>query len=263
MKDEVYIVTGAATGIGAACALRLAATGARVAINYSKSEAEARKTAAACEAAGGKVIVVKGDVSSDADCRKLAEATLAAWGRIDGLINNAGTTKFVQHADLDGLDAADFQRIFGINVIGPFQMVRAVAPAMQRQGRGAVVNISSIAGIMGDGSSVAYAASKGALNTMTLSLARALGPAIRVNTVCPGLVDTRWGRDALGDAAYEKRQQGYAAAAPLRSVLTAADVADAAVWLLDGAAKVTGEIITVDSGFRLGAVAMPKPDPTA
>ena len=231
-------------------------------INYSKSETEARETAAACEAAGGKAIVVQGDVSSDADCRKLAEATLAAWGRIDGLINNAGTTKFVEHGNLEGLDAMDFQRIFGVNVIGPFQMIRAVAKTMRSQGRGAVVNISSIAGIMGDGSSVAYAASKGALNTMTLSLARALGPAIRVNTVCPGLVDTRWGRDALGDAAYEMRQQGYAAGAPLRSVLTADDVADAAIWLLESAAKVTGEVISVDSGWHLGA-AMSKREPPA
>jgi 3-oxoacyl-[acyl-carrier protein] reductase len=261
LKDSVHIVTGSATGIGAACALRLAAKGARIAINYSRSEREARETAAACEAAGGKVIVVRGDVSSDADCRKLAEATLTAWGRIDGLINNAGTTKFVEHANLDGLDAVDFQRIFGVNVIGPFQMIRAVAAAMQRQGRGAVVNISSIGGIMGDGSSVAYAASKGALNTMTLSLARALGPAIRVNTVCPGLVDTRWGRDALGDAAFEKRQQVYSAGAPLRSVVSADDVADAAIWLLESAAKVTGELISVDSGWHLGAAAMSKREP--
>jgi len=243
--------------------VRLAAKGARVTINYTKSEQGARETAAACEAAGGRAIVVQGDVSSDADCRKLAEATLAAWGRIDGLINNAGTTKFVEHANLDELDATDFQRIFGVNVIGPFQMIRAVAGTMQRQGRGAVVNISSIAGIMGDGSSVAYAASKGALNTMTLSLARALGPAIRVNTICPGLVDTRWGRDALGDAAYEMRQQVYAAGSPLHSVVSADDVADTAIWLLESAAKVTGELITVDSGWHLGTAAMSKREPPA
>lgn len=232
-------------------------------INYAKSEIEAHETAAACKAAGGQAIVVQGDVSSDADCRKLADATLAAWGRIDGLINNAGTTKFVEHANLDGLDATDFQRIFGVNVIGPFQMIRAVASTMQRRGCGAVVNISSIGGIMGDGSSIAYAASKGALNTMTLSLARALAPAIRVNAVCPGLVDTRWGRDVLGDAAYEKRQHVYTTGAPLRSVVSADDVADAAIWLLEGAAKVTGEIITVDSGWHLGAGAMSKREPPA
>jgi 3-oxoacyl-[acyl-carrier protein] reductase len=232
-----------------------------VTINYSRSETEARDVAAACKAAGGDAIVVRGDVSSDADCRELAATTLAAWGRIDGLINNAGMTMFVQHADLDGLDAADFQRIFAVNVIGPFQMIRAVAKSMQAQGRGAVVNISSIAGSMGDGSSVAYAASKGALNTMTLSLARALAPAIRVNTVCPGLVDTRWGRDALGDAAFETRQQVYAAGAPLRSVVSADDVADATIWLLESAAKVTGELITVDSGWHLGPAAMSKREP--
>jgi 3-oxoacyl-[acyl-carrier protein] reductase len=252
----VHIVTGSATGIGAACALRLAAKGARVTINYSKSEKEAREVAAACEAAGGQAIVVRADVSSDADCRALADATLDAWGRIDGLINNAGTTKVVPHADLDGLDAADFQRIFGVNVVGAFQMVRAVAPAMQRQGRGAIVNISSIGGIAGDGSSIAYAASKGALNTMTLSLARALGPAIRVNAVCPGFVETRWSRTNLGDA-YETKKRGYEAASPLGSVLSPDDVADAAIWLLEGASKVTGEVIRVDSGWHLGAALTP------
>src|SRR5271169_3140359 len=189
LKDSVCIVTGSAAGIGAACAERLASKGARIAINYTRSEKEAHEVAAACEAKGGPTAIVRADVSSDKDCRMLADAVLEKWGRIDGLVNNAGTTKFAQHQDLDALDAADFQRIFGVNVIGSFQMTRAVVPAMQRQGHGAIVNVSSIAGLMGMGSSVAYAASKGALNTMTLSLARALGPAIRVNAVCPGFVE--------------------------------------------------------------------------
>jgi 3-oxoacyl-[acyl-carrier protein] reductase len=252
LTDSVYVVTGSGTGIGAACALRLAANGASVAINYSRSEREAREVAAACEAKGGRAIVVRADVSSDVECRELANATLSAWGRIDGLINNAGTTKVVDHADLEGLDADDFQRIFGVNVVGAFQMIRAVAPAMRRQGRGAIVNISSIGGIMGDGSSVAYAASKGALNTMTLSLARALGPAIRVNAVCPGFVESRWTRTNLGEA-YERKKRGYAAGTPLGSVLNPEDVADAAIWLLERGSKVTGEVIRVDGGFHLGA----------
>src|SRR5215813_9332900 len=199
LKDSVCIVTGSATGIGAACVELLAAKGARVAINYTTSEKEAQATAASCEAKGAATIVVRADVSADADCRRLAQAVLDKWGRIDGLINNAGVTKFVKHGDLDALDAADFRRIFGVNVIGPFQMVRAVAPAMGQQGAGAVGNISSIAGLTGMGSSVAYAASKGALNTMTRSLARALGPAIRVNAVCPGFVETRWFTEGRGE----------------------------------------------------------------
>src|SRR5689334_21950316 len=251
LTDAVCIVTGSATGIGAACAARLASKGARVAINYTKSAKEAQEVAAACEARGGQAMVVRADVSSDEDCRKLAQAVLDKWGRIDGLVNNAGTTKFVAHGDLNALDAADFERIFGVNVIGPFQMTRAVAPAMQRQGAGAIVNVSSIAGLTGMGSSIAYAASKGALNTMTLSLARALGPAIRVNGVCPGFVETRWLTSGLG-AEYEARKKNYEAITPLKATVLPEDVADAVVWLLEGAGKVTGELITVDSGVHLG-----------
>ncbi len=251
LNQAVCIVTGSAAGIGAACAERLASKGARVAINYTKSEQEAHEVAAACEAKGGEPLIVQADVSSDADCHNLAKAVEDKWGRIDVLVNNAGTTKFARHDDLDALQAADFQRIFGVNVIGAFQMVRAVAPAMKRQGKGAIVNVSSIAGIMGTGSSVAYAASKGALNTMTLSLARALGPAIRVNAVCPGFVETRWLKRGLG-AEYEAKKQNYQAITPLRATVLPEDVADAVVWLLEGADKVTGEIITVDSGLHLG-----------
>jgi len=251
LKDAVCIVTGSAAGIGAACAQRLASKSARVAINYTKSEKEAREVAAACESAGGQTILVQADVSSDAACRRLAQTVLDKWGRIDGLVNNAGTTKFAPHDNLDALEAADFQRIFGVNVIGPFQMIRAVAPAMRRQGAGAIVNVSSIAGITGMGSSVAYAASKGALNTMTLSLARALGPAIRVNAVCPGFVETRWLTTGLGPE-YEAKKRNYEAITPLKAVVMPEDVADAVVWLLEGASKVTGELITVDSGVHLG-----------
>lgn len=252
LKDAVCIVTGSAAGIGAACAERLASKGTRVAINYTKSEKEARQVAAACESRGGQTIVVQADVALDADCRRLAQVVLDKWGRIDGLVNNAGTTKFAAHDNLDALDAADFQRIFGVNVIGAFQMTRAVAPAMQRQGQGAIVNVSSIAGLLGMGSSVAYAASKGALNTMTLSLARALGPAIRVNAVCPGFVETRWLTKGLGPD-YEAKKRNYEAITPLKATVKPEDVADAVVWLLEGAAKVTGELITVDSGVHLGA----------
>ena len=252
LKDAVCIVTGSAAGIGAACAERLASKGARVAINYTRSEKEAYQVAAVCEAMGGQTLIVRADVSADQDCRRLAEAVLDKWGRIDTLVNNAGTTKFAPHQDLDALDAADFQRIFSVNVIAPFQMTRAVAPAMQRQGQGAIVNVSSIAGLLGMGSSVAYAASKGALNTMTLSLARALGPAIRVNAVCPGFVETRWLTGGLGPE-YEAKKRNYEAITPLKSVVMPEDVADAVVWLLEGASKVTGELITIDSGVHLGS----------
>jgi 3-oxoacyl-[acyl-carrier protein] reductase len=251
LKDSVCIVTGSAAGIGAACARHLASKGAKVAINYTKSEKEAREVAAACGSKGAETLLVQADVSSDTDCRRLAEAVLDKWGRIDGLVNNAGTTKFAAHDNLDALQAADFQRIFGVNVIGSFQMIRAVAPAMNRQGAGTIVNVSSIAGITGTGSSVAYAASKGALNTMTLSLARALGPAIRVNAVCPGFVETRWLTNGLGPE-YEAKKRNYEAITPLKATVKPEEVADAVVWLLEGAGKVTGELITIDSGLHLG-----------
>ncbi|MEX2080703.1 MAG: SDR family NAD(P)-dependent oxidoreductase, partial [Dehalococcoidia bacterium] len=203
INGGVTIVTGSATGVGAAAARMLAAKGCNVVINYTKSETEARETAAACEAFGVQALLCRADVSNDADCRRMAGEAVAKWGRIDGLINNAGTTRFVNHADLEGLSADDFLSIYSVNVVGPFQMTRAVAPHMQSAGRGAIVNISSIAGVMGVGSSIAYTASKGALNTMTLSLARALGPEIRVNTVCPGFIQGRWLRGGLGDDVYE------------------------------------------------------------
>ena len=174
------IVTGSASGLGAATAAILAKGGARIVVNYSNSKAEAEATADLCRSAGAEVVVVQGDVSRDEDCKKIAAAA-AAWGRLDVLVNNAGTTKHVPHHDLDGLSAEDFQRIYAVNTIGPFQMIRAARAQLEAGAKAsglpsAVVNVSSVAGISGGGSSVAYAASKGALNTMTQSLARALAP---------------------------------------------------------------------------------------
>jgi 3-oxoacyl-[acyl-carrier protein] reductase len=259
LNDRVCIVTGSATGIGAACAIELAKRGCRSVINYTKSEAEARETARKCEEHGVETLLVRANVAEDGDCRRMADAALQRWGRIDALVNNAGTTKVAfDHADLGALDAADFQSIYAVNVIGAFQMIRAVEPAMRRQGAGAVVNVSSIAAVMGIGTSVAYAASKGALNTMTLSLARALGPQIRVNAVCPGFVETRWLQQAIGER-YEAAKARQIANAPLQKVCTPDDVARAVVWLLEGAELVTGEFIIVDGGNHLdGAPAKPR-----
>ena len=252
IRGGVTIVTGSATGVGAAAAKMLAGKGCNVVINYTKSEAEAKETAAACEALGVEALLCQADVSNDADCRRMAAAAFEKWGRIDALINNAGTTQFVNHADLEGLDAEDFHRIYGVNVIGPFQMTRAVAPHMKAAGRGAVVNVSSIAGVMGVGSSIAYTASKGALNTMTLSLARALGPEIRVNTICPGFIQGRWLRGGMGDEMYEAAKTAQERNTPLRKAGTPEDMAQAAVWFVEGADLITGEILIVDAGAHLG-----------
>ena len=251
IEGKVYIVTGSATGLGAEVARQLAARGGRVVINYTRSEAEARESAEACRQAGGEAILCQADVSVDEDCRRMASAALEQWGRIDGLVNNAATSVIVPHHDLEGLSSEDFQRVLSVNVVGAFQAVRAVTPAMQEQGRGAIVNVSSGSGFSGSGSSIAYATSKAALNVMTFSLARALAPEIRVNAVCPGVMQTRWWRDGLGDG-YEAFIQRYAESAPLKTAGTPEAVADPVVWLLTGAEQVTGETILVDAGSHLG-----------
>ncbi len=251
LKDTVTIVTGSATGVGAAAALQIAAKGGKVVINYTKSEAEAKETAAACVKAGGEAIIVQGDIAEDAACKRLAQAALDKWGRIDALINNAGTTKFVAGHDLDGLSADDFARIFAVNVTGTFQMTRACVPAMKKQGRGAVVNVSSIASLQGSGSSIAYASSKGAINTLTKALARNLGPEIKVNAVLPGMIDGRWLKAGYG-AAYDTIKARYEKTSALGKAATPEQVAEVCVWLIEGAELVTGELITVDSGMHMG-----------
>ncbi|HTP62826.1 MAG TPA: SDR family oxidoreductase [Burkholderiales bacterium] len=244
--SKVAIVTGSATGIGAATAVELSKRGWSVAVNYSKSESEAKKVQARCKDA----ILVQADVGEDAECRKLVKAALDQWGRVDALVNNAGTTKFVKHPDLDGLSADDFLRIYRLNVVGPFQMVRACAPALKAN-KGAVVNVSSVASLLGTGSSIAYAASKAALNSMTYSLARVLGPEVRVNAVCPGYVDTPWQTNALGAAAANKAAEHYATLVPLKDYARPEDIADTIVWLIEGARQTTGETIFVDGGMHI------------
>lgn len=250
---KAAIVTGSATGVGAATVLALAGRGYDVLVNYSKSEAEAEASAAACRQAGADVLLKRADVAQDADCRALAAAAMERWGRIDALVNNAGVTSFAGATRWDAIDAATFQRIVGVNALGTLQMIRACAPHMKAAG-GAIVNVSSIAGALGIGSSVAYIASKGAVNSMTLYFARALAPEIRVNAVCPGLIETRWFVDGIGQEGFEKVKASYESGAPLKRASTAADVADAIVWLIEGARTVTGELVLLDSGVHLGGL---------
>lgn len=244
--NKVAIITGSASGIGAASAVELSKRGWNVVINYSKSAADANKVAAKCKDA----IVVQADVGDDAACRKLAQAAIDKWGRIDALVNNAGTTKFVKHADLDGLSADDFLRIYRLNVVAPFQMVRACAPALKAN-KGAVVNVSSVAALLGTGSSIAYAASKSALNSLTYSLARVLGPEVRVNAVCPGYVDTPWQSNAFGAERANQAAAHYATLVPLKDYARPEDIADTIVWLIEGARQTTGETILVDGGMHI------------
>jgi NAD(P)-dependent dehydrogenase (short-subunit alcohol dehydrogenase family) len=257
-KDSLCaIVTGSASGLGAATAEILARSGARLVINYSSSQKEAEATAENCRKAGAaEVLVAQGDVSKDGDCRKIVAAA-RGWGRLDILVNNAGTTKHVAHADLDGLSAEDFQRLYGVNTIGPFQMVRAARSLLEAGAKAsgrpaAVVNVSSVAGISGVGSSIAYAASKGALNTMTLSLSRALAPLIRVNTVCPGYIDTPWFTKGRGEAEAKKVRDSVVARVPLKVASTAEDIAQLVCFLaMPASGNMTGEVVRMDAGMHL------------
>lgn len=250
---KVLLITGSATGLGAAMAIGAAKRGAKaVLVNYSKSLKEAEETADEVRKAGAEAIVAQGDVGEDADCRALAEK-MARFGRIDCLSNNAGVTKHVpNHADLDGLSKEDFLRIYTINTVGPFQMLRAARPLLEAAGRSSVLMTSSIAGVVGIGSSVAYAASKGALNTMTISLARALAPKIRVNSLCPGYIDTRWFPDAYGEQQTARIRDNVIKSTPLQAASTAEDIADSGLFLLSEASRhITGETLLVDAGHHL------------
>jgi 3-oxoacyl-[acyl-carrier protein] reductase len=249
-NGRVVIVTGGGTGIGRAVALHMAARGWRVGVNYASSRDEAEATAAECAAAGGEGLALQGDVALDNDCRRIVATTLERWGRLDSLVNNAGVTAFAPANDLDSLDAADFARIFSVNVTAAYQMARAAAPALKTT-KGAIVNMSSHGAFSGLGSSMAYAASKGALNTLTLALARALAPEVRVNAVCPGFVDTDWVRRRMSKTEYDDFRARVARMTPLGRMSDAADVAEAVGWFLQGGPTITGQLLVVDGGVHL------------
>jgi len=247
----VAIVTGSATGVGAATALMLAKRGFNVVVNYTRSESDARETQRACEAEGADVLLLRGDVSKDDDCRAMAAAAVQRWGRIDALVNNAGTSVFGDDAKWDAIDAEVFNRILGVNTLGVFQMVRACLPQL-KAAQGSIVNVSSVAGALGIGSSVPYVASKGAVNSLTLHFARQLAPEIRVNAVCPALITSRWFDQGLGPGGLQKAIAATEEHTPLRKPSTPEDVADAIVWLVCGAKTVTGELLMIDGGTHLG-----------
>lgn len=246
----VVLVTGAASGIGAAVARRFAAQGCCVGVNYRTRADAAQSVVAACQQAGVPAMAIQGDVAKDADCRKMVERIQRDWGRLDYLINNAGTTRFAAPGDLDALGADDFAVVFAVNVVGVWQMTRAAVGLLRAAG-GGVVNVSSHAGVSGIGSSAAYAASKGALNTLTLSMARALAPQVRVNAVCPGFVDTDWMAPKLSAAEMDAFKRRTAASAPLQMLVSPEDVADAAFWLANNARAVTGQLLVIDAGTHL------------
>ena len=250
-SNKVAIITGGSRGVGAATAKLLASKGWNVTITCTSSMDDANSVVKECEKLGVEAIALTADVSEDNSCIQTAQETINKWGRIDALVNNAGTTKFVfNHADLDGLDAEDFLHIYKVNVVGPFQMVRACKEMLLNSDNPSVVNISSIAGIKGLGSSLAYASSKGALNTMTKSMARNLGP-IRVNAICPGFIQGDWLRNGMGDDLYNAALENLTNNTPLKLTVTPEQVAEGIYSFIGINKVVTGETMLMDGGHHL------------
>ena len=238
------LITGGGTGVGRATALALAQRGVNVAVNYSRSADEAAQTVQDIQAAGVDAIAIQADVASDPAVRAMVEQTAAAFGRLDILVQSAGTTVFVSADDLDGLSEEAWDRILAVNLKGAFFTARAAVPHLRASGAGAIVNISSTAGQTGRGSSLAYAASKGALNTMTKSLARALAPEIRVNAVAPGIIATRWVAGHADFLAIATERT------PLQKAATAEDVAHTVLHLVESL-HTTGQVVVLDGGAIL------------
>jgi 3-oxoacyl-[acyl-carrier protein] reductase len=244
LVDKVALVTGSATGIGRAIALALAGEGAHLVVNYTKSEKEARETAAEVERLGRRALLCQADVSDRDQIQGMVDAALAEYGRIDVLVNNAGVTVYVAFPDLDGIKVEDWDRIFDVNLKGQFFCAQAVAPIMRRQGSGCIINLASTAGLRASGSSIPYCCSKAAVFSLTACLARALAPAIRVNAVAPGLVETRWIAGAPPGAWDGRIEQ-----TPLKRLAQPEDIAQAALFLATSGDFVTGQTIVVDGGW--------------
>jgi 3-oxoacyl-[acyl-carrier protein] reductase len=247
-SGRVGLVTGAATGIGRSAAVALARAGFDVAINYSRSEAEARETAAQAGRSGAQTLLVKCDVSDEAGVRAMIDAVGARFGRLDVLVNNAGVTAPWKPRDLETLDLAEWDRVFAVNVRGLFQVTRAALPLLRKGERPCIVNTASIVGLRPGPQPPPYAASKAAVVNLTKTLAWNLGPEIRVNAVAPGWMEGDWMQRMLKDK-YEDLMGKRAKATPLRRVVTADDVAETMMSLIQSNRFVTGEIIVVDGGF--------------
>jgi 3-oxoacyl-[acyl-carrier protein] reductase len=240
-RERVALVTGSATGIGREVAWRLAERGYAVTVNYSKSKAEAEETADGVRSRGAEALVYAASVADDTAVRAMVERTTEEFGGLDVLVNNAATTHFVAHHDLEGLTEAVWDEILGVNLKGTFFASRAAMPHL-KQRRGAIVNVASVAGVSGTGSSIAYAASKGAVITLTKSLARAFAPEVRVNAVAPGPVQTRW----LAD--HQDMIEQALKVTPLKRAAMPEDIADAVVFLADVSTLMTGQVLVIDGG---------------
>jgi len=239
--QKVALVTGSATGIGRAAALRFAREGWAVAVNYSRSEKEAEETLAEVQKHGVPAILCKGSVANAEVAQAMVSRCQTELGGLDALVNNAGTTRFIDHSNLAALTEEVWDEILGVNLKGTFFCARAAMPMLQER-HGAIVNVTSVAGLKGHGSSIPYAASKAAVNCLTKSLARAFAPNVRVNAVAPGPVSTRWLADHLE---HIERSLQFT---PMRRVATPEDIADTIFFLAAGTTFITGQVVLVDGG---------------
>ena len=244
---KAALVTGGATGIGRSAVLALARAGFDVALNYSSSEAAARETAAAAEKLGARALLVRCDVSDEKGVRAMLKQVEDAFGRLDVLVNNAGTTASWKPKDLDTLSLEEWDRVFAVNVRGLFQVTRAAVPLLKKS-EGCVINTASIVGLLPGPQPLPYAASKAAVVNLTKTLAWNLGPEIRVNAVAPGWMEGDWMKRMLKDK-YDDLMGKRAKATPLKRVVTADDVAETMMGLIQGNRFVTGEVIVIDGGF--------------
>jgi len=247
LEGKAAIVTGAGTGVGRSTALALAERGCSVVVNYSRSKDAAEEVAAGARDRGVRALAVRADVSRDEDCRALVATAAKELGRLDVLVNNAGTTSFIPHQELERVRDEDWETILGVNLKGPFQCSRAALPALKADGGGEIVMVSSVAGVYGTGSSIPYCASKAAVNNLTVTLARVMGPEVRVNAVAPGFIDGAWLKAGLGEV-FDLARKAMEGRSLLGRVCTPDDVRDAILGFLQGSDLVTGEVLVVDGG---------------
>jgi 3-oxoacyl-[acyl-carrier protein] reductase len=251
VDGRVAIVTGGGTGIGRAVGVRLAKAGAAgVVVNYSRSEDDAHATVHEIESIGAKAYAHQADVSDESQVVAMIEETVKRFGRLDVLVNNAGTTRFIPHANLDELTDEVWDEILGVNLKGTFFCCRAAAPELRKQ-RGAIVNVASVGGHRAVGSSIPYGVSKAGILQLTRALAIALAPEVRVNSVSPGQVSTRWFRQQFGDEATVALETSVAEGTPLKAIATPDQVAQAVMALVENDI-VTGQDLVVDGGRMVG-----------
>jgi 3-oxoacyl-[acyl-carrier protein] reductase len=250
LAGRVAIVTGGGTGIGRATSIRLARAGAKaVVVNYSHSATEAESTAEQLRQLGAEALPLRANIADESLVKAMVASTVDRYGTLDMLVNNAGTTHFIPHADLDALTDQVWDDIISVNLKGTFFCCRAAAPELKKSG-GAIVNISSIAAHRASGSSIPYAVSKAGIVQLTRALALALAPEVRVNSVSPGLVSSRWFSRRFGDDAAAAQQEAFAKTTPLGRIATPDDVARAVIGLLENDV-ITGQDVVVDGGKNI------------